>query len=46
MHHFLTNNKQRYTTNLATKLNNQQLSLEASIRMIAEMRSLSLLNVL
>lgn len=31
---------------VATKLNNQQLSLEASIRMIAEMRSLSLLNVL
>lgn len=31
---------------VATRLNNQQLALEASIRMIAEMRSLSLLNVL
>lgn len=31
---------------VATRLNNQQLSLEASIRMIAEMRSLSLLSVL
>lgn len=31
---------------IATRLNDQQLSLEASIRMIAEMRSLSLLNVL
>jgi flagellar hook-associated protein 3 FlgL len=31
---------------VATKLNSQQLSLEASIRMIAEMRSLSLLSVL
>ncbi|WP_416897823.1 MAG: hypothetical protein ACMVY4_20610 [Minwuia sp.] len=31
---------------VATKLNQQQLTLEASIRMIAEMRNLSILNVL
>ncbi len=31
---------------VANRLNQQQLSLEASLRMIAEMRSMSILNVL
>lgn len=42
----LSNQEDVDLADVAAKLNQQQLALEASLRMLAEMRSLSLLNVL